>query len=85
MRDVEAMREHYARTARHWIETFDKHYDQFVALQGDQAAGCGGCIWWAARWRSSRAAWASTRFWRSSPPPTVRPRCRGPALGDAAS
>ncbi|MDA3660816.1 cyclopropane-fatty-acyl-phospholipid synthase [Mycobacterium xenopi] len=38
VRDVEAMREHYARTARHWIETFDKHYDQFVALQGDQAA-----------------------------------------------
>ncbi|PIJ38133.1 SAM-dependent methyltransferase [Mycobacterium heckeshornense] len=38
VRDVEAMREHYARTARHWIETLDEQYDQFVALLGEQAA-----------------------------------------------
>jgi|SRR5579875_3444079 len=38
VRDVEAMREHYARTARHWIETLDEQYDQFVALLGEQEA-----------------------------------------------
>ena len=28
------------------------------------APGCGGCTWPAARWRSKRAGWASTRSWR---------------------
>ena len=38
IRDVEAMREHYVRTVEHWIETFEAHYDQFVALQGEEVA-----------------------------------------------
>jgi cyclopropane-fatty-acyl-phospholipid synthase len=38
VRDVEAMREHYARTAQRWIDRFDERYEQFVALQGEQVA-----------------------------------------------
>jgi cyclopropane-fatty-acyl-phospholipid synthase len=41
VRDVEAMREHYVRTARHWIDTFNRRYDEFVALQGEQV----GRVW----------------------------------------
>ncbi|WP_099022123.1 SAM-dependent methyltransferase [Mycolicibacterium palauense] len=35
---VEAMREHYVRTVDRWLDTFDTHYDQFVALQGEETA-----------------------------------------------
>ncbi|WP_375476257.1 class I SAM-dependent methyltransferase [uncultured Jatrophihabitans sp.] len=38
IRDVEAMREHYVRTVEHWIDTFDRHYEEFVALQGEEVA-----------------------------------------------
>jgi cyclopropane-fatty-acyl-phospholipid synthase len=38
VRDVEAMREHYVWTARHWITRFDDRYDEFVALLGDEVA-----------------------------------------------
>jgi len=35
---VEAMREHYVRTAEHWIDTLERHFDGFVALQGEEVA-----------------------------------------------
>lgn len=35
---VEAMREHYARTAQCWIATLEDHFDEFVALLGEEAA-----------------------------------------------
>jgi cyclopropane fatty-acyl-phospholipid synthase-like methyltransferase/DUF1365 family protein len=38
IRDVEAMREHYVTTVRHWIDTFDANYDEFVALVGEEVA-----------------------------------------------
>jgi cyclopropane fatty-acyl-phospholipid synthase-like methyltransferase/DUF1365 family protein len=38
VRDVEAMREHYVRTVEHWIDTLEAHWDQFVALIGEEAA-----------------------------------------------
>jgi cyclopropane-fatty-acyl-phospholipid synthase len=38
VRDVEAMREDYVRTAEHWLETFENRYDEFVALQGEEVA-----------------------------------------------
>jgi cyclopropane-fatty-acyl-phospholipid synthase len=38
IRDVEAMREHYVRTVAHWQATFDAHWDEFVALQGEEVA-----------------------------------------------
>ncbi len=38
IRDVEAMREHYVRTVAHWQTTFDAHWDEFVALQGEEVA-----------------------------------------------
>jgi cyclopropane fatty-acyl-phospholipid synthase-like methyltransferase/DUF1365 family protein len=38
VRDVEAMREHYVTTVRHWIDTFEANYPQFVALVGEEVA-----------------------------------------------
>jgi cyclopropane-fatty-acyl-phospholipid synthase len=38
VRDVEAMREHYVTTVRHWINTFEANYAQFVALVGEEVA-----------------------------------------------
>lgn len=38
VRDVEAMREQYVRTVEHWLETFERNYDRFVALQGEEVA-----------------------------------------------
>ena len=38
VRDVEAMREQYVTTVEHWLETFETHYPEFVALQGEEVA-----------------------------------------------
>ncbi|MDQ2750960.1 MAG: cyclopropane-fatty-acyl-phospholipid synthase family protein [Actinomycetota bacterium] len=38
VRDVEAMREHYVTTVRHWVATFEANYEQVVALVGDEVA-----------------------------------------------
>lgn len=38
IRGVESLREHYARTVDHWIETFDERYDEFVALTNEETA-----------------------------------------------
>jgi cyclopropane-fatty-acyl-phospholipid synthase len=38
IRSVGAMREHYARTAAHWIDTLENRFDEFVALQGEEVA-----------------------------------------------
>jgi cyclopropane fatty-acyl-phospholipid synthase-like methyltransferase len=38
VRDVEAMREHYARTVEAWTDTFEANWDAFVALQGEEVA-----------------------------------------------
>jgi len=36
VRHVEAMREHYVRTAEHWLATLEDNVDRFVALQGEE-------------------------------------------------
>lgn len=38
IRHVEAMREHYVRTAEDWLATLERDFDRFVALQGDEVA-----------------------------------------------
>lgn len=38
IRGVESLREHYARTVDHWIETFDARYDEFVSLTSEETA-----------------------------------------------
>jgi cyclopropane-fatty-acyl-phospholipid synthase len=38
VRHVEAMREHYVRTAEDWLVTLERDFDRFVALQGDEVA-----------------------------------------------
>ena len=38
VRQVEAMREHYVRTAEHWLATLEDNFDRFVALQGEEVA-----------------------------------------------
>jgi len=38
VRHVEAMREHYVRTAEHWLATLEDNFDRFVGLQGEEVA-----------------------------------------------
>jgi cyclopropane-fatty-acyl-phospholipid synthase len=38
LRGVQAMREHYVTTVRHWIDTFERRYPEFVALVGEEVA-----------------------------------------------
>ena len=38
VRHVEAMREHYVRTAEHWLAKLESDFDRFVALQGEEVA-----------------------------------------------
>ncbi|MDT5225723.1 MAG: cyclopropane-fatty-acyl-phospholipid synthase [Mycobacterium sp.] len=38
IRSVEAMRQHYARTAQHWIDTLEQRFAEFVALLGEEVA-----------------------------------------------
>ena len=38
VRDVESLREHYARTLRHWVANLEGHWDQAVALVGPPRA-----------------------------------------------
>jgi cyclopropane-fatty-acyl-phospholipid synthase len=38
IRDVESLREHYATTLRHWVANIEEHWDEAVALVGEQRA-----------------------------------------------
>ncbi len=38
IRSVAAVREHYARTAEHWMNTLESRFGEFVALQGEEVA-----------------------------------------------
>jgi len=38
VRDVESLREHYAQTLRAWVANLEAHYDEAVALVGDERA-----------------------------------------------
>src|SRR5262249_9602664 len=38
IRSVAAMREHYVRTAEHWMNTLESRFGEFVALQGEEVA-----------------------------------------------
>lgn len=38
IREVQAMREHYARTVADWHDTFEKHYRDAVAMVGEEVA-----------------------------------------------
>jgi cyclopropane-fatty-acyl-phospholipid synthase len=38
IRDVESLREHYATTLRHWVANLETHWDDAVALVGEQRA-----------------------------------------------
>ncbi|HEY2043413.1 MAG TPA: class I SAM-dependent methyltransferase [Jatrophihabitans sp.] len=38
IRDVQALREHYVRTVYGWLETFESHYADAVAMVGEEVA-----------------------------------------------
>jgi cyclopropane-fatty-acyl-phospholipid synthase len=38
VRDVESLREHYARTLRAWVANLEEHWDEAVALVGARRA-----------------------------------------------
>ena len=38
VRDVESLREHYARTLRHWVHNLEEHWDEAVRLVGERRA-----------------------------------------------
>jgi cyclopropane-fatty-acyl-phospholipid synthase len=38
VRDVESLREHYARTLRHWVANLDANWDEAVRLVGERRA-----------------------------------------------
>ena len=59
---VQAMRPHYVRTIRAWLDNLEREPARGRGHhRAGSAPGCGGCTWRAARWRSKRAGWASTR------------------------
>jgi hypothetical protein len=69
---VQAMREHYVRTIRAWLDNFERTCRPSTDILSRSRSGSGGCTWPAARWPSKRAGWASTRSSRS-PSESVRP------------
>ena len=38
VRDVESLREHYARTLRHWVSSLEANWDEAVRLVGERRA-----------------------------------------------
>ncbi|UQX89571.1 cyclopropane-fatty-acyl-phospholipid synthase family protein [Jatrophihabitans telluris] len=38
VREVQSLREHYVRTVQCWLDTFESHYDQAVAMVGEEVA-----------------------------------------------
>jgi len=78
VRDVESLREHYARTLRAWIANLKRDWDGAVAAAG----GCGVRTWPAPRSASMPAASRSTRRSRSSRTRAARAACPGAATGD---
>jgi cyclopropane-fatty-acyl-phospholipid synthase len=38
IREVQALREHYVRTVQHWLDTFESHYSDAVAMVGEEMA-----------------------------------------------
>ncbi len=38
IRDVQALREHYVRTVDDWLDTFESHYPEVVAMVGEELA-----------------------------------------------
>ena len=65
---VEAMREHYVRTIRAWLENFEANLPRSTQiLSAEQVVESGASTWPAARWLSSRAGWAWTRSSRKGP------------------
>ena len=82
---VQAMREHYVRTIRAWLDNFERNLPRITQLLPRSRSACGACTWPAARWPSRTAGWASTR---SSPSdrtapgrPTAGPTRPGAAFG----
>ena len=65
---VEAMRRHYVRTIRAWLDNFETQPARPSGRSSPRSrSASGGSTWPAARWRSRRAGWASTRSSRSGP------------------
>ena len=78
VRDVESLREHYARTLRAWVANLENNWDEATKFSSAGRRGYGGSTWLARRWGSPPTGSGSIRFWRSramstgtaeSPPP----------------
>lgn len=56
VRDVEAIREHYALTLRSWVENLERHWDEAARLTSPAGPGSGGSTWPRRRCPSSATA-----------------------------
>ena len=79
VRDVESLREHYARTLRAWVANLEANWDEAVDLVGVRRARSGGCTWPARRSASPTARSTCTRCSASCRQRTDRAACPRPA------
>jgi protein-L-isoaspartate O-methyltransferase len=75
VRDVEALREHYALTLRAWVGTWRRTGTRRWPIAAPGGHECGGCTWPARRWLLRRIGSGSTRFWQSNAPNGGRAEC----------
>ena len=75
VRDVESLREHYARTLRAWVSNLEGSWDEAVRLTGWHGRTSGGSTWPGVPLPSTKATSPSTRCSASCPMRMVRAGC----------
>ncbi len=67
VRDLESLREHYARTLRAWVRNLEDNWELAVAEVGERRGGSGTSTWRCQPTHSTRGGYPSTRSLASLP------------------